>query len=371
MILNIRAKIVITFGLLIAAQIAGLVAESAPLVASGGSIGSLAVSLHCVPQLVSMVICLVAGHHFHKVICGGLDRQGLKFKALTESLDLTMRSDSPRDDEFGTSAKAFDKLLGSLEQAMVRIRTATELVSLAAQEISCGNLDLAARTSQQAAAMEQTAVNMTHVADAVKANAGRAQVVCVLAEESHHITQEGWSASTQMKGTLDRLSSNSVKITEITRLIEGLAFQTNILALNAAVEAARAGEQGSGFAVVATEVRSLAQRSASAAQDIKSVIASSVSDIMEGAQQAQQVQTTIEKIQASVTRVTALTTQMSSSSSEQSHHIHQVNEAIRSMDQSTQQNAAFVEELAAAATSLDEQSKSLLATVGIFKIRTR
>ncbi|WP_027477433.1 methyl-accepting chemotaxis protein [Curvibacter gracilis] len=369
MSLTIRAKIVLTFGLLIVTQIAGLLADLLANTTTASTNGAFVGTFNRAQQGVSILICLVAGHHFYQVICGGLNRQGLKFKALTESLDLSMRANSPRPDEFGTSAKAFDRLLDSLEQALARIRTATEWVSLATQEISAGNLDLSARTEQQAAALEQTSASMSQVAEAVKTNAGRAQVVCGLAAESQLITQQGWTAAHQMKNTLDSLSGNSEKITEITSVIEGIAFQTNILALNAAVEAARAGEQGRGFAVVAAEVRNLAQRSASAAQDIKNVIASSVSHIRDGAQQAQQVQTLVEKIQASVQRVTELTANIASSSSEQSLNIDQVHEAIRLMDQSTQQNSAFVEEIAAAASSLDEQSKSLLHTVGIFKLR--
>ena len=370
MSLTIRAKIVLTFGLLIVTQIAGLLADLLADTTTASTNGAFVGTFNRAQQGVSILICLVAGHHFYQVICGGLNRQGLKFKALTESLDLSMRANSPRPDEFGTSAKAFDRLLDSLEQALARIRTAAEWVSLATQEISAGNQDLSARTEQQAAALEQTSASMSQVAEAVNANAGRAQVVCGLAAESQLITQQGWTAAHQMKNTLDSLSGNSEKITEITSVIEGIAFQTNILALNAAVEAARAGEQGRGFAVVAAEVRNLAQRSASAAQDIKNVIASSLSNIRDGAQQAQQVQTLVEKIQASVQRVTELTGNIASSSSEQSLNIDQVHEAIRLMDQSTQQNSAFVEEIAAAASSLVEQSTSLLHTVGIFKLST-
>ncbi|WP_019577361.1 methyl-accepting chemotaxis protein [Curvibacter lanceolatus] len=368
MSLTIRAKIVLTFGLLIVTQLAGLLADLLANTTTASTNGAFVGTFNRAQQGVSILICLVAGHHFYQVICGGLNRQGLKFKALTESLDLSMRANSPRPDEFGTSAKAFDRLLDSLEQALANIRTATEWVSLATQEISAGNLDLSARTEQQAAALEQTSASMSQVAEAVKTNAARAQEVCGLAEASRLITQQGWTAAHQMRNTLDSLSGNSEKITEITSVIEGIAFQTNILALNAAVEAARAGEQGRGFAVVAAEVRNLAQRSASAAQDIKNVIASSVSDIRDGAQQAQQVQTLVEKIQASVKQVTELTASIASSSSEQSLNIDQIHEAIRLMDQSTQQNSAFVEEIAAAASSLDEQSKSLLHTVGIFKL---
>ena len=369
MSLTIRAKIILTFGLLIVTQIAGLLADLLADTTTVSANGSFLGNFSHAPQWVSVLICLAAGHHFDRVICGGLNRQGLKFEALTESLDLRMRANSPRPDEFGTSAKAFDRLLDSLEQALARIRTATEWVSLATQEISAGNLDLSVRTEQQAAALEQTSASMSHVAEAVKTNAARAQAVCGLAEAAQHLTQQGWTAAHQMKNTLDSLSGNSETITEITSVIEGIAFQTNILALNAAVEAARAGEQGRGFAVVAAEVRNLAQRSASAAQDIKNVIATSVSDIRDGAQQAQQVQTLVEKIQASVKQVTELTASIASSSSEQSLNIDQIHEAVRLMDQTTQQNSAFVEEIAAAASSLDEQSKSLLHTVGVFKLR--
>jgi methyl-accepting chemotaxis protein len=271
-------------------------------------------------------------------------------------------------DEFGQLLEALRKMDGQLSGSVRGIKTSAESVTVVSREIATGNTDLSARTEEQAASLEETAASMTQLTETVKQNADNARQANTLATRATDIADAGNEAVQGMVRTIDKINDSSTKISEITGVIEGIAFQTNILALNAAVEAARAGEQGRGFAVVASEVRSLAQRSAAAAKEIKELIGSSVAMIEDGAKQATQVGATMGEVKQAIKRVSDIVGAIADASEEQSRGIEQVNQAVGQMDEVTQQNAALVEQSAAAAYSLEEQAQTLKAAVAVFKL---
>jgi methyl-accepting chemotaxis protein len=241
-------------------------------------------------------------------------------------------------------------------------------IDTAAHEIASGNLDLSTRTEMQASSLEQTASAMDSLTQAVQQNAANARQACTLAAGASELAQHGGTAVQQAVRTMASIRASSRQIVDIIGVIDGISFQTNILALNAAVEAARAGEQGRGFAVVAAEVRMLAQRSAAAAREIKALIAASVSTIDSGSASVQQAGERMDDIVASVRQVNDIIARISEASAEQAQGIAEVNQAVGQMDDMTQQNAALVEQAAAAAASLQDQASHLSEAVSVFKL---
>jgi aerotaxis receptor len=244
-------------------------------------------------------------------------------------------------------------------------------VMSASSQIASGNQDLSSRTEQQASSLEQTAASMEELTSTVKQNADNARQANQLAVSASEVAVKGGSVVSQVVDTMGSINASSKKIVDIIGVIDGIAFQTNILALNAAVEAARAGEQGKGFAVVASEVRSLAQRSASAAKEIKTLIGDSVEKVEAGSKQVAEAGRTMEEIVGSVKRVTDIMGEITAASQEQTSGIEQINQAIAQMDQVTQQNAALVEEASATAQSLQEQADGLVKAVQRVQRRSR
>jgi len=258
----------------------------------------------------------------------------------------------------------------NLSNTVVAVRQGVEEISIGSREIAAGNTDLSSRTEEQAASLQETAASMEQLAATVRQNAESSQQANKLAGNASEIAGRGGAAVDQVVATMSDISQSSHKISDIVNVIEGIAFQTNILALNAAVEAARAGDEGKGFAVVAGEVRSLALRSAEAAKEIKQLIDESVGKVTEGAQHVERAGATMREILASVRQVTGIMAEISAASDEQSTGIDQVNTAVVQMDQVTQQNAALVEEAAAAAGSLQEQVQNLAQAVAVFRLKS-
>lgn len=308
-----------------------------------------------------------AGFHLNKVVCGGLNRQQKKYAEIATTLDLSMRSSSPRIDEFGRNAREFDKLLRRIHETISVVHASTEAVATATREIAAGNIDLSTRTEAQAASLEETAATMMQLTGTVTQNATHARDANALASNATDIASTGSFVVKDMIIAIEKIAGSSIQVSEITGVIEGIAFQTNILALNAAVEAARAGEQGRGFAVVASEVRSLAQRSALAAKEIKELIGSSVTLIRDSAAHASDVGSNMTKLEKAIKEVSAVIEEIARASGQQSEDIKVINQTIIKMDEVTQHNAALVEQAAAAAHSLDEQVTRLNAAMSAFK----
>jgi methyl-accepting chemotaxis protein len=263
-------------------------------------------------------------------------------------------------DDINATVRKLTEVLGNIKSAATEIHTA-------AGEIASGNTDLSQRTEEQAASLEETASSMEQLTSTVRQNADNARQANQLASGARQLAQTGGEVVTKAIGAMDQISASSKKIADIIGVIDEIAFQTNLLALNAAVEAARAGEQGRGFAVVATEVRNLAQRSAQAAREIKDLIHDSVDKVRTGAGLVDQSGETLSQIVESVKKVTDIVAEIAAASQEQSAGIEQVNKAVMQMDQTTQQNAALVEEAAAASKSMEDQAVNLTQLVGFFR----
>ena len=282
--------------------------------------------------------------------------------------DLTVSFRSGCRDEVGRLLNSLETMRENLTRVIGQIRVASESVSSASSEIAAGNADLAQRTSGQACSVEQTASSMKALTSTVKQNADNARQANQLATRASEIAARGGTVVGDVVRTMDGINDSSKKIADIIGVIDGIAFQTNILALNAAVEAARAGEQGRGFAVVASEVRNLAQRSAGAAKEIKELIADSVCKTEAGAALVARAGSTMDEVVSSVRRVTDIMAAITAATAEQSSRIELVNLAVAQMDTVTQQNAALVEEEAAATQSLDEQARRLAEAVAAFRL---
>ncbi len=287
---------------------------------------------------------------------GGEPATAVEVASRIASGDLDVQIDTRAGDSTSL-LYAMKTMREKLADIVRNVRNGTDTIATASGEIAAGNLDLSSRTEQQASSLEETASSMEELTSTVRQNAENAGQANQLAINASEVVQ-----------TMEQINESARKIVDIIGVIDGIAFQTNILALNAAVEAARAGEQGRGFAVVATEVRSLAQRSAAAAKEIKSLIGDSVDKVESGSKLVAQAGSTMDEVVASVRRVTDIIAEISAASQEQSAGIEQVNQAITQMDQVTQQNAALVEQAAAAADSLQEQAGSLTETVSVFRV---
>jgi methyl-accepting chemotaxis protein len=282
--------------------------------------------------------------------------------------DLTHEIVATTGDETGALLRALRHMNDSLVGIVSQVRGGTDTIATASREISAGNLDLSARTEQQAGALEETAASMEELTTTVRQNADNARQANQLAIAASEVATQGGAVVGEVITTMGAINDSAKRIVDIIGVIDGIAFQTNILALNAAVEAARAGEQGRGFAVVASEVRNLAQRSAAAAKEIKELITASVSSVDAGAKLVDQAGSTMEQVVGSIRRVTDIMAEITSASQEQTSGIEQVNHAIGQMDQVTQQNAALVEEAAAAAASMQDQAGKLAEVVSVFKV---
>ena len=285
--------------------------------------------------------------------------------------DLTGEFDTTRRDEMGQLLRSLRQLRVNLHSIVGDVRGNFLRISMASQEIAAGNMDLSGRTEAQASALEQTASSMEQLAATVQQNSGNAVQASDMAGKVHGLAGRGGEIVGQVVSMMSEINASSKKIGDITGIIEGIAFQTNILALNAAVEAARAGDQGRGFAVVAGEVRSLAQRSASAATEIKQLITASLAQVQAGAKLAQQAGASSAEMLGAVQGVHGIMEEIASASREQSHGIGQVNMAVTQMDEVTQQNAALVEESAAASASLQDQALQLEQAMALFKLERR
>jgi len=318
--------------------------------------------------VVALLLTSVLALHLYRTISGSLGSIRATFERVSQSLDLSHAMKIDRMDEIGHTATAFNKLQARIVEVIATVRSSTDSVSVAARQIAVGNADLSVRTERQAASLEETASSLEQLTTMVKQNTENARQANQLAASASEIASQGGDVVRQVVETMNSINDSSRKIVDIISVIDGIAFQTNILALNAAVEAARAGEQGRGFAVVASEVRNLAQRSASAAKEIKGLIDDSVSKVGSGSKLVEQAGATMSDIVASVQRVSHIVGEISSASEEQSGDIVQVNQAMSQMDEVTQQNAALVEEAAAAAEALQHQAETLERVVSVFKL---
>lgn len=319
-------------------------------------------------MIISIVLAIIFGLILLKSIVEPLD-EAIDIAHKVASGDLTSNIIVPDTKaSTGSLLRALKEMNDNLVDLVGKVRIGTDQISIASGEIASGNTDLSHRTEEQASNLEETASSMEELTSTVKQNADNASQANQLAKSASEIAIKGGEVVIQVVDTMKSISESSHKIVNIISVIDGIAFQTNILALNAAVEAARAGEQGRGFAVVATEVRTLAQRSAAAAKEIKDLIQNSVSQVDEGTRLVDEAGVTMNEVVNSVKRVTDIMNEITAASQEQSTGIEQVNQAVTQMDETTQKNAALVEEAAAAAESMQDQAKALMQAVSVFRL---
>lgn len=319
---------------------------------------------------VATALSLLVGFLTTRRITGPLNEAVTVAKCVADG-DLTSDIKVTTHDETGELMEALRHMNESLSKIVGEVRAGTETMASASRELATGNMDLSEHTQEQAGALQQTASSMSTLTHTVRQNADNARQANQLAASASAVAGKGGTVVSQVVATMGSINESSKKIVDIIAVIDGIAFQTNILALNAAVEAARAGEQGRGFAVVASEVRSLAQRSASAAKEIKALIGDSVDKVAEGSKLVGEAGSTMDEVVASVKRVTDIMHEITAASQEQSSGIEQVNHAIAQMDGVTQQNAALVEEAAASAETMQLQAAHLARLVSVFKVDSR
>src|SRR5450830_326300 len=317
--------------------------------------------------LFALLMVAFMGLSLIKKIVGSL-QEAIRVTSSVAAGDLTQRIDVSGNDEISQLMSSIKTMANSLEVICTEIRQGTDAIATASSEIATGNMDLSSRTEQQAGALEETASSMEELTSTVKQNSDNARQANTLANAASTVAVEGGTVVLQVVETMAAINDSSRKIVDIISVIDGIAFQTNILALNAAVEAARAGEQGRGFAVVAAEVRNLAQRSASAAKEIKTLIDNSVEKVDSGTRLVDQAGLAMKNIVTSIQKVNDVVAEISNASHEQSSGIDQINQAVIHMDETTQQNAALVEQAAAAASSLQDQASKLSQVVSVFKL---
>jgi methyl-accepting chemotaxis protein len=345
-------------------MLAGVVAVCAMALSHGQ--GDSATGLVLLSALVS-IGGLVTGLMISRHLSMRLQHAKAKAEELA-ALDLTRAMQDHADDEVSEFIGALERMRAEMAKVVATVRRNSDSVATASSQIAQGNQDLSGRTEQQASSLQQTAASMEELGSTVRQNADNARQANQLAQGASSVAARGGEVVSQVVDTMKGINESSRKIADIISVIDGIAFQTNILALNAAVEAARAGEQGRGFAVVAGEVRNLAQRSAEAAKEIKSLINTSVERVEQGSGLVDQAGSTMQEIVASIQRVSDIIGEISAASAEQSSGVAQVGQAVTQMDQATQQNAALVEQSAAAAESLRQQAQQLVQAVAVFKV---
>jgi methyl-accepting chemotaxis protein len=319
--------------------------------------------------LLAVVVSLVVGQLISRSILQPLE-EAVGFAARVAQGDLSSQLTLAEGDvtETGQLKRALSDMNGSLHRIVSEVRSGTDAIAVSTGEIATGNMDLSARTEAQASSLEETASSMEEMTSAVRQNASNAGEANQLASSAAQVATRGGAVMAQVVETMGAIHSSSQKVVDIISVIEGIAFQTNILALNAAVEAARAGEQGRGFAVVASEVRGLAQRADAAAKEVRQLIEASATQVDEGSGLVGQAGGTMQEIVSSIQRVTAIVGEIAAASREQEIGIDQMNQAIVTIDSATQQNAALVEQAAAAAGALQEQAARLAEAVKVFRL---
>ncbi|MCC7643489.1 MULTISPECIES: methyl-accepting chemotaxis protein [unclassified Janthinobacterium] len=323
----------------------------------------LTLSLSLAATLIAIALAVLISRSISRPIA-----EAVKVAQRVAAGDLSVTIDARGNDETGQLLRALKDMNDNLQGIVARVRHGTDAIAHGSREIASGNMDLSSRTEQQASSLEETASSMEELTSTVKQNGENARQANQMAQSASSVASKGGQVVAEVITTMDSINASSKKIADIIGVIDGIAFQTNILALNAAVEAARAGEQGRGFAVVATEVRNLAHRSASAAKEIKLLIDNSVHQVNLGSSLVNQAGSTMEEIVSSVRRVTDIMAEITSASNEQEAGIEQINQAITEMDAVTQQNAALVEEAAAASEALQDQAGILAEAVSVFKL---